>query len=575
MSYPRYQSYSGGQSYGNTPPYQQPYPNAPQAYGDPPGQQRLSAPLTPQASPQPPQQYRPQPSYQPYQQQQQQYQYPQSQYSRPPPPPPQSQPSHGQYGAQHYNAPQSFQQQPQSYGYGQQQQPGQYPPQGQPSQPSYPPQQQGQYPPQGQSGQPSYPPQQQSQYPPQGQYPPPQQQGGFGQAPQDVSAYKQMLEQAVQEKGLQRFYPPGNPALDRIAQDAARQINNICAQWKLPMEVGRDLARLGLYDIIIYVDDSGSMQFEENGERIDDLKLILNRVSTAATMFDQDGISVRFMNTNLPHGVGDNIRSQQQVEQLMSSVKFAGLTPMGRELRRKVIDGMVMSAARQGQLQKPVLVITVTDGQPAGDDPNAVFDTIRAAVHELQGGISFQFAQVGNDGKAREFLGKLDSDPGIGQFVDCTSNFEQEQQEMMNQNPPVELTPDLWIVKLLLGSIDPSYDSKDEQRSYRPSGGAPQPQQGGYGQPPPGQYGAPPPGYPQAPQGGYGQQPPGPSGYGQQQSGYRPQQGGQPPYPGGGYPGQQPPQQPGGYGQRPGQGYGGPPAGQQGGYGQPPPPPRY
>ena len=52
----------------------------------------------------------------------------------------------------------------------------------------------------------------------------------------------------------------------------------------------------------------------------------------------------------------------------MSNVKFAGLTPMGRELRRKVVDGMVMSAARQGQLQKPVLIITVTDGQPAGDD---------------------------------------------------------------------------------------------------------------------------------------------------------------------------------------------------------------
>lgn len=31
---------------------------------------------------------------------------------------------------------------------------------------------------------------------------------------------------------------------------------------------------------------------------------------------------------------------------------------------------------------------------------------------------------------------------------------------MARANPPVDLTPDLWIIKLLLGAIDPSYDTK-------------------------------------------------------------------------------------------------------------------
>jgi len=113
----------------------------------------------------------------------------------------------------------------------------------------------------------------------------------------------------------------------------------------------------------------------------------------------------------------------------MRQVKFSGLTPMGRELKRKVIDGIVLPAARGNQLRKPVLVICISDGQPAGDEPgpNAVFDTVRYAVNEVsratgsRGGIAFQFAQVGNDQKAREFLGKLDSDPSIGDMVDCTS----------------------------------------------------------------------------------------------------------------------------------------------------------
>ena len=38
------------------------------------------------------------------------------------------------------------------------------------------------------------------------------------------------------------------------------------------------------------------MAFEEGGERINDLKLMVGRVADVSTMFDDDGILVRFMN---------------------------------------------------------------------------------------------------------------------------------------------------------------------------------------------------------------------------------------------------------------------------------------
>ena len=55
--------------------------------------------------------------------------------------------------------------------------------------------------------------------------------------------------------------------------------------------VGSNLThcRLALYDVVIYIDDSGSMAFEEQGERIKDLELIMQRVAFAATLFDEDG----------------------------------------------------------------------------------------------------------------------------------------------------------------------------------------------------------------------------------------------------------------------------------------------
>lgn len=465
-------------------------------------------------------------------------------------------------------------------------------------------------PPGGQGGQPGYPGQQQYQaypgaqgagapgggppgQPPQGQYGAPPPQGGYpgGPPPQQVQAgpaeiqgYKQLLQACIQEKGLQNFAVCQN--LDQIAQQAAPKINQLIQRWRIQKEIANDIVKLALYDIVLYIDDSGSMQFEEEGSRIKDLRLILERVSFAATLFDADGISVRFMNTDLSGArnsqgrpLQDGVATEAQIDEIMHGVQFKGLTPMGTSLQRKVIDEIVLQKARSGQMQKPVLVIAITDGQPAGEPQNAVFDTIRNTFAALQstpygkGAVAFEFAQVGNDEMARKFLGKLDEDPQIGPMVDCTSNFENEQEEMMRANPPVDLTPDLWIIKLLLGAIDRSYDSKDEKTNPAPGGygappgqygapppgqyGGPPPGQGQYGAPPPGQYGAPPPGqgqYGAPPQGQYGAPPPGQGQYGAPppgQYGQRPPQGGPPQGGPGGYPGQQQ--------------YGGPPPGPPGG----------
>lgn len=434
-------------------------------------------------------------------------------------------------------------------------------------------QQQGGPPPQQGQGQYGAPPP--SGAPGYGQQPPPGQQqygappqGGMS-GPADVQGYQRELERAVQEKQLQAFYGPGTPGaqmLPQIAARAAQSVDRLCQAWRIQKEIANDIVRLALYDVIIYVDDSGSMSFEENGERIKDLQLILQRGVFAATLFDDDGIDLRFMNEDLPPHEVSGIRSEQQVEQILSRKRYKGLTPFGTELRKKVIDPILVSKLN-GQMRKPLLILSITDGQPAGENQNTLVETVQYAVQAAQrsrygtGAVAFQFAQVGNDQKATEFLAKLDNDPMVGRMVDCTSNYENESAEMARAQPPVDLTPDLWMIKLILGAIDPSYDTKDEKTHMAPGSGAP----GGYGGPaPPGQYGqppqqgygAPPPGQPPyGQQGGYGQQPPpgqygGQPQYGQQQG---QQQYGRPPPP--------PGQQPGGY---PGQ--------QQYGGGAPPPP---
>ena len=99
--------------------------------------------------------------------------------------------------------------------------------------------------------------------------------------PGDAAGYQRELERAVQEKGLTRFYPPGSRRIQAIAARASQQVDNLCRAWHIQKEIANDIVRLALYDVIIYIDDSGSMSFEENGERIKDLHLILQRVSSS------------------------------------------------------------------------------------------------------------------------------------------------------------------------------------------------------------------------------------------------------------------------------------------------------
>lgn len=98
-----------------------------------------------------------------------------------------------------------------------------------------------------------------------------------------------------------------------------------------------------------------------------------------------------------------NIRGEQQIQQVMANRRYKGLTPFGTKLRQKVIDGIVLPKLRTPQ--KPILVIGITDGQPAGENAGALEETIRYAVNSTQnlgpGAVAFQFAQVGNDQKGK------------------------------------------------------------------------------------------------------------------------------------------------------------------------------
>lgn len=103
---------------------------------------------------------------------------------------------------------------------------------------------------------------------------------------------------------------------------------------------------------------------------------------------------------------------------ILVQVNFNGMTPLGTSLNQKVIQPFLMGGINNRNLQKPILVIVITDGEPTGEPQSTVAQVIKNAKNVSQnsqyggGAIAFEFAQVGRDQAAQAFLGQLDRDPG-------------------------------------------------------------------------------------------------------------------------------------------------------------------
>lgn len=47
--------------------------------------------------------------------------------------------------------------------------------------------------------------------------------------------------------------PLNDPRLDSYAARGAAQVNELCRRWKIPLEVARDVVKLALYDIVLFI----------------------------------------------------------------------------------------------------------------------------------------------------------------------------------------------------------------------------------------------------------------------------------------------------------------------------------
>ena len=133
--------------------------------------------------------------------------------------------------------------------------------------------------------------------------------------------YITSLVSAIEDKQLKPFYPE-RPALQSIAHNLMQRgsVPTLRAKWNLDQAQLKSMVKLALYDVVVLVDDSRSMRSKiETGE----LGRIMNRIAFAGTLFDSNGIDIRFMNNDTKHH--DNIVDGEQAARYVRDTMRGGL----------------------------------------------------------------------------------------------------------------------------------------------------------------------------------------------------------------------------------------------------------
>lgn len=119
--------------------------------------------------------------------------------------------------------------------------------------------------------------------------------------------------------------------------------------------------------------------------RFHNLRRLVSRISQIAQSYHTSsggGISLRFV--NFKNDSGFNHLPPRLADEALQQVHPRGSTRLGTQLLQKVIEPFVIQPARERKLNRPVLVVVVTDGEPSKEDPDTLKWTVLAAKEELR-----------------------------------------------------------------------------------------------------------------------------------------------------------------------------------------------
>ena len=242
---------------------------------------------------------------------------------------------------------------------------------------------------------------------------------------------------------------------------------SLAATYEIRHDFCQKLRQLEGYEIVIVCDDSGSMSsvvdddqnpFGRKLTRWDELRNYVNIVTEIASCLDPDGLDIYFLNR--PRLTG--ISSASQVQMAFANPP-KGWTPICRTLRQIFQDKASVIT------EKKLLIILATDGQPTDDRGNVNTAELFNLLKSRPRNTYISVLACTDDDASVSYLNKIDREvPGI----DVTDDFRSERKEILKaQGSKYQFTFGDYVVKSVLGPVDPSFDNLDERRLHSGSAG--------------------------------------------------------------------------------------------------------
>lgn len=280
------------------------------------------------------------------------------------------------------------------------------------------------------------------------------------------------MSQAYQPPAYAPNAPNDVPLMYAQVNDPAtkmQRLKEVATKYELAGGAIAKLRRLERYDIVVIADDSSSMMnpahevsaadpFATPKTRWTELCERIVHIIEIATCLDPDGIDIYFLNGEPAMNVTD-----PNFAKTLFAVQPSGYTPMTacykRVLNEKVRGG-----------ERPVLIIVATDGEPNRQKKNGTW------VKDLDG---FRKLLMTRDGENPErcpttIMACTDSEHEMGWLnnldddvpnLDVVDDFQAERGEVLaKQGRGFPFSMGDYMVKTMIGPIDPLYDELDEKK---------------------------------------------------------------------------------------------------------------
>lgn len=239
-----------------------------------------------------------------------------------------------------------------------------------------------------------------------------------------------------------------------LVDDAA--INEIAQELDIRKSTAERLRQLRDFEIVIVCDDSGSMRTPVDGTqrtRWNELCDIVKIVIRIGTMFDSNGVDIHFLNRQSYLNVTDHKTVDEAFQKPPS-----GFTPLIPVLNR-IFTSRLADRGRDKQL----LVLVATDGVPTDNNGNEIIEELERAMRITRRVETtyVSFLLCTDEAICVNYMREWDKRMVN---VDVTDDYHTEKKRIREcqRNPDFPFSYGDYVVKSLVGAIDPEMDALNE-----------------------------------------------------------------------------------------------------------------